>query len=199
MTVVIGLTGGIASGKSTIANMFKEKQIPVIDADVLSREVVEPGQKAYQKIVKAFGDDILYQDRTIDRKKLGNVIFSNEEAREKLNSIVHPAVRERMLEKKNAFVKMGEKVIVLDIPLLFESNLPHYVDKTLVVSVDEEVQLTRLMERNQLSKQEALQRIHAQLPLKEKAKRADAVIHNNGTIIQSQAQLNDILSKWKIL
>lgn len=198
MSFVIGLTGGIASGKSTVANMFKELTIPVIDADVIAREVVEPGQAAYQQVVKTFGEEILKNDGTIDRPKLGAIIFADQEKREQLNQIVHPAVRKRMLEKKRYYQEQGEKCIVLDIPLLFESNLTSLVDQTLVVFVDEETQMKRLMERNQLTEKEARERIQSQLPLKEKVRLADKYIDNNQTIENTKEQLYDVLDKWNV-
>lgn len=196
MTLVIGLTGSIASGKSTVSSMLEEMKIPVIDADKVSREVVEPGEEAYLSVVKQFGEDILLPDGNINRKKLGSVIFSNEEKRKILNGIVHPAVRKRMLEQKEDYVQNGESIIVMDIPLLFESQLTHMVDKVIVVFVEEMVQLKRLMERDQSTKEEALQRIHSQIPLKEKVKLADAVINNNGTRAETLKQLKNIVDEW---
>src|SRR5699024_8568823 len=116
MTFVIGLTGSIASGKSTVSLMFDDFNIPVIDADKISREVVMPGEKAYEQIVNTFGVDILRDDQSLDRKKLGAIVFENEEKRKTLNSIVHPAVREKMLERRDAFAASGEESVVLDIP-----------------------------------------------------------------------------------
>jgi dephospho-CoA kinase len=199
MALIIGLTGGIASGKSTVARMLLELGIPVIDADQIAREVVEIGEDAYLQIVEKFGEEILQDDKTIDRAKLGAIVFNDEEKRKLLNSIVHPAVRQKMLEQKEQYVKKGEKNIVLDIPLLFESNLTYLVDKILVVYVDGHIQLERLMERNCFSKEEAEARIKAQLPLKEKAAKADAVIDNNGTIEQTKEQLLNILKQWDVL
>ncbi|MFD1067424.1 dephospho-CoA kinase [Oceanobacillus locisalsi] len=199
MSLVIGLTGGIASGKSTISQMFTASDIPVIDADVIAREVVEPGEASYQQVVDLFGEDIVRADGTIDRPKLGSIVFSNEEKREQLNQIVHPAVRKRMLKKKEDYINQGEKCVVLDIPLLFESKLTSLADKTLVVFVDENTQLKRLMERNQLSEQEAMDRITSQMALAEKARLADAVIDNNGTIEASKAQFTDLLKKWEVI
>ncbi|MDZ5472474.1 dephospho-CoA kinase [Bacillus sp. 31A1R] len=196
MSLIIGLTGGIASGKSTISNMLKEKGIPVIDADVEARLAVEIGEPAYEEIVSYFGREILNEDHTIDRAKLGAIIFNNEEKRLKLNSIVHPAVRKHMTEKKEREIEKGSNIIVLDIPLLFESKLTYMVDKVLLVYVSEEVQLQRLMNRNQLTEDEATARVLSQMPLKDKLQLADAVIDNNGTIQQSEDQLNHILSKW---
>ncbi|MGV2622370.1 UNVERIFIED_CONTAM: dephospho-CoA kinase [Halobacillus marinus] len=199
MTVVIGLTGSIASGKSTISAMFKELGIPVVDADVISRKVVEPGEAAYTRIVEAFGSDILLEDRTIDRKKLGGVVFSNEEKRKELNGIVHPEVRKEMVRQRECYKEEGHRAVVLDIPLLFESKLTVYVEKTLVVYVEEETQLRRLMERDQSTSEDAEARIASQIPVKKKAALADAVIDNNGSVEQSFDQLKDILQRWNIV
>ena len=199
MTVVIGLTGSIASGKSTVSQMFSKFNIPVVDADHLSRKVVEPGEPAYNKIVETFGFQILQDDRTIDRKRLGKIIFSDEEKRQQLNSIVHPQVRKEMLEERDAYKAEDYPAVVLDIPLLFESKLTSYVDRTMVVYVDEEIQLKRLMERDQSEREEAEERIQAQLSIAEKAKMADAVIDNNGSVEESFQQLKDILHQWNIV
>lgn len=179
--------------------MFHDLNVPVIDADKISREVVNPHEDAYNKIVDTFGNSILQDDKTIDRAKLGEIIFNDHVMREKLNNIVHPAVRERMLAKRDAFVKAGVPTVVLDIPLLFESKLTHLVDKTLVISVTESVQLTRLMTRNGYNEQEARQRIQSQIPITEKVKMADAVIDNNGTKQETYEQLEQLLQQWRDL
>ena len=199
MSLVIGLTGGIASGKSTVSAMFTDMGITVIDADIEARLAVEPGEKAYNEIVSHFGKDILEEDRTINRPKLGEIIFNNEEKRLLLNSIVHPAVRERMAEKRKKAEADDEKAVVLDIPLLFESKLTGLVEKIIVVYVDEQTQLERLMKRNGFSEEEASSRIRSQMPLKDKVGLADAVIENSGSIEESKQQLMDILSEWGIL
>ncbi|WP_318508067.1 dephospho-CoA kinase [Bacillus sp. T3] len=196
MSVIIGLTGGIASGKSTVSMMLKELNIPVIDADEEARLAVEKGEKAYLEIVAYFGEEILLADGSIDRLKLGSIIFPNEDKRAILNSIVHPAVRENMLRKKEQYLIAGYEFIVLDIPLLFESKLTHMVEKVIVVYVDEQTQLARLMERNGFSEEEAMARIASQLPLKDKLTLADAVIDNNGSIDDTKKQLINILTNW---
>jgi len=196
MSVIIGLTGGIASGKSTVTRMLQEQNIPVIDADVEARLAVEKGEKAYDDIVSYFGKDILMEDGSIDRIKLGSIIFPDKEKRTVLNNIVHPAVRGRMTQKKDQYLAMGHNIVVLDIPLLFESKLTYMVDKVVVVYVDEQTQLDRLMVRNGFTKEEAKVRIASQLPLTEKRKWADAVIDNNGTPEETEKQLKDILNKW---
>ncbi|WP_419892772.1 dephospho-CoA kinase [Oceanobacillus kimchii] len=198
MTVVIGLTGGIASGKSTVSSMFQAKKFPVIDADLIAREVVEPGERAYDQVVEVFGKEIIKDDHKINRPKLGSIIFTDEDKRKQLNAIVHPAVRSRMLSKRDDYIKKGMPCVVLDIPLLFESNLTHLVDKTLVVYVDEDVQLSRLMKRNGYSEKEASDRIKAQMPLKEKANLADILIDNNHSIEETKVQLDQVLQTWGI-
>lgn len=139
MTMIIGLTGGIASGKSTVSEMLKKRGIPVIDADLIAREVVEVGKKAYTEIVNAFGKEILNEDLTINRARLGSIVFQNEDKREKLNSIVHPEVRLEMKRRQEQLISEGAKAVVLDIPLLFESNLKHLVDKVIVVYTEEKI------------------------------------------------------------
>ncbi|WP_242307247.1 dephospho-CoA kinase [Bacillus cereus group sp. BfR-BA-01524] len=199
MTVVIGLTGGIASGKSTVSEMFRELSIPVIDADIIAREVVERGKPAYNKIVEVFGAEVLQQDGELDRPKLGSIVFYNEEKRLQLNKIVHPAVREEMNRQKGMYIKEGMQAIVLDIPLLFESKLTSLVDRILVVAVTPDTQLERLMKRNGFSEEEATARIQSQMPLAEKVKNADEVINNDGTIMGTKTQLQVILKKWNII
>lgn len=199
MSLVIGLTGGIASGKSTISAMFTDLGITVIDADIEARLAVEPGEKAYNDIVSHFGTEILEENGMINRPKLGEIIFNNTEKRLLLNSIVHPAVRERMAQKRAKAEEANENAVVLDIPLLFESKLTGLVEKIIVVYVDEQTQLERLMKRNAFSEEEASSRIKSQMPLKDKVSLTDAVIDNSGSIEQSRQQLLDILSEWEIL
>ncbi|WJQ06488.1 dephospho-CoA kinase [Geobacillus stearothermophilus] len=199
MAFTIGLTGGIASGKSTVSAMMRELGLPVIDADEAARAVVRPGEEAYRQIVAAFGPGILRADGEIDRAKLGAIVFNDEQQRKVLNAIVHPAVRKKMLAEKEAHIRSGAKTVVLDIPLLFESGLTHWVDKVLVVYVDDDVQLRRLMARNGFTEEEALARIRSQWPMAEKVKRADAVIDNNGTIEETHRQLLAILHQWDAL
>jgi dephospho-CoA kinase len=198
MSLVIGLTGGIASGKSTVSDLFREYKIPVIDADVVAREVVEPGEPALAAIVKSFGEEILLSDGTLDRPKLGSIIFRDEQKREQLNNIVHPVVRERMTAERDR-LKKTYPAVVLDIPLLFEGNQLQLVDKVVVVYVDSSVQLERLMRRNELTEQAALDRINSQMSLEQKASKADAVIDNNGTPKETQEQLEQLLTSWEII
>ncbi|PEY34355.1 dephospho-CoA kinase [Bacillus cereus] len=199
MTVVIGLTGGIASGKSTVSQMFRELSIPVIDADIIAREVVEQGKEAYKEIVEVFGEGVLQVDGELDRQKLGSIVFHNEEKRLRLNKIVHPAVRKEMNAQKEMYIKEGVQAVVLDIPLLFESKLTALVDQILVVAVSPSTQLERLMKRNGFTEEDAKARIDSQMSLAEKVTLANKVIYNDGTIAETKAQLQLILKEWNII
>lgn len=196
MSLIVGLTGGIASGKSTVSAMIAEMGIRIIDADIEARLAVEKGEPAYHKIIEAFGSDIVTDAGDIDRQKLGSLIFHNKEKRLRLNEIVHPEVRKRMNEQKESAIRNGDTVVVLDIPLLFESELTYMVDKILLVYVDLPVQLQRLRARNNLNEKEAKARVDAQMPLSEKIQLADATINNNGTIEETKLQLKKILNTW---
>lgn len=198
MASVIGLTGGIASGKSTVSNMLREKGFTLIDADIAAREVVNIGEEAYLAIVKEFGKEILQEDLTINRGKLGAIVFHQEEKRLLLNSIVHPAVRKYMMTKKEEAIASGKNTVILDIPLLFESKLTYMVEKTILVYVEEDIQLKRLMERNHFSEEEAKARISSQMCIKDKISLADAVIDNNGSIKETEKQLNMLIKSWEM-
>ena len=195
---MIGLTGSIGTGKSMIANKMIELGIPIVDADIIAREVVEPGKEAHQKIVETFGEGILHEDKTLNRPALGEIVFSDEAKRGQLNEIIHPAIRTEMLKQRDAYVAENVPALVMDIPLLFESKLTHYVEKIIVVYVSEETQLERVMARDESTEEAALQRINSQIPVKEKAEQADAVIDNNGTREASYEQLFEILQDWGI-
>ncbi|MGE7600920.1 dephospho-CoA kinase [Peribacillus sp. NPDC097675] len=199
MGQIIGITGGIASGKSSVSQYLRELGFTIVDADVASRAVVEPGESAYLQVVKAFGEGLLLPDESIDRAKLGSIIFHDQEKRLLLNSIVHPAVRNWMRQETDKALATGLKTVFMDIPLLFESKLTSMVEKTLLVYVDESVQLERLMNRNMLTKSEALARIHSQMPLKDKKALADAIVDNNGNREETKKQVDDVLKKWNVL
>ncbi|GAA0456401.1 dephospho-CoA kinase [Alkalibacillus silvisoli] len=198
MTLVIGLTGSIATGKSTISNMLIDWSFPVIDADTISREVVQVGEEAYEQIVATFGRQVLQEDGSLNREALGNIVFQDESKRKKLNQIMHPKIRKRMLERRDQYVSNNVELVVMDIPLLFESDLFHYVDKVLVVYVDPDIQLDRLTKRDEISAEKALERINAQIPITEKKDLADTIVNNGGSIKESEDQLKDILNTWGI-
>lgn len=198
MTVVIGLTGSIGTGKSTIARRLKELGAPIVDADLIAREVVEPGKPAYQEIIATFGESILHEDDTLNRAALGSIVFQDEAKRTQLNQIIHPEIRKEMLRQREEWIAQKAACVIMDIPLLFESNLANFVDKILVVAVDEEKQLSRIVNRDQQGTEEAKKRIASQMPVSEKAAQADAVIDNNGSKAASFEQLDDILNAWGI-
>lgn len=186
---VIGLTGGIASGKSTVSYILKSLGAVIIDADKVARKVVEPGQPAWQDIVKEFGQQVLNEDMTINREVLGKLVFSDQSLLAKLNRITHPRVIECFREELARMARENpEAVVVLDVPLLFESGMYRLADEIWVVWANEKVQLERLMEREGFTPEEAWQRIRAQMPLEEKARRADRVINNSGTLDETVEQ-----------
>ncbi|MGG1689478.1 dephospho-CoA kinase [Heyndrickxia ginsengihumi] len=198
MANIIGLTGGIASGKSTVSSMLKSKGFTIIDADIAARKVVEKGEQAYTKIIEAFGRTILHENGSIDRKKLGEIVFNDEKKRQLLNGIIHPEIRACMLREKEDAVKKGKQTVILDIPLLFENKLEWMVNRTILVYVDDHIQLERLMLRNHFSEQEAKSRIQAQMPLIKKRALADKVINNNGSMTNALKQLEQIIHEWNL-
>ena len=197
--MIIGLTGSIATGKSTVAKMLKEYNLPIVDADVVARQVVEPGTDTLKQIAQLFGQDVIKEDGTMDREKVGAIIFHQPDKRQQYNGVIHPAIRTEMLRQRDEYIAKGEPHVIMDIPLLFESKLQHFVEKILVVSVTEEIQLQRLIERNGFTEEEARARISTQLPISVKIEGADAVVYNDGTIEQTKQQLNIILKDWGIL
>jgi len=194
---IVGLTGGIATGKSTVAAVLRELGVTVIDADVVAREVVEPDRPAWQDIVAYFGPAILRPDRTIDRRQLGRLIFDDPEKRAALNRITHPRVIERMRELQADAVRQqgATGLVVLDVPLLFEAGMTGMVDEVWVVTARPETQLQRLMERDGLSVAEARQRIAAQMPLAQKAAQADRVIENDGPVEATRAAVGRLVAE----
>jgi len=193
--LVIGLTGGIATGKSTTSSLLKAKNIPIVDADILAREVVQPGTPALAKIVKYFGASILLPDGSLDRKQLGSIIFNDEVKRKKLNSIIHPAVSYAILWSILSHWIRGEKVCVVDVPLLIEGGLWKWVGKVIVVYCSPELQLQRLMKRDNSTREDASSRLQTQLPISEKVEFADHVIENSGSLQDLEVQVNSLLAK----
>ena len=176
--ILVGLTGGVATGKSTVASMFKQGGAVVIDADLLARQVVEPGKPAWRQIVKRFGTAILNPDRTLNRRVLAAVVFGNRTKLHALERIIHPRVaREQARLTKHAARKNPRAVVIYDVPLLFETRADKRVACTIVVTADRETQIVRLKKRNGLSRAEAIRRINSQLPLAQKAQRADHVLN----------------------
>ncbi|EJF66191.1 CoaE-domain-containing protein [Dichomitus squalens] len=193
--LVVGLTGGIATGKSTVSALLRARNVPIVDADVLARKVVEPGTPALSAIVRVFGPDVLLPDGTLDRPKLGRIVFADEEKRRKLNAIVHPAVRREMFWSVLRHWWRGERLCVLDVPLLIEGGLWKWVGKVLVVYCSTEIQLQRLMKRDNSSREDASARLNAQLPIAEKVKYADIVIDNSGTPQELERQIDGVVRR----
>jgi len=183
----VGLTGGIASGKSTVATMFVKKGAHLIDFDGLAHEVQEPEKPAWKAVVHHFGKRILQPDKKIDRVKLGDIVFADKEKLIELNNIVHPIVFQEwhaLLEK----IRKKEKhsIVLSDVPLLFEVNMQHLFDLTMLVLIASEEQVSRLMTRNGVNKKEAEKRLRSQMPINEKIGLADIVIDNNGSILETE-------------
>ncbi|HAL08534.1 MAG TPA: dephospho-CoA kinase [Staphylococcus sp.] len=180
MASVIGLTGGIATGKSNASNILKEHGFYIVDADIASRKAVEKNSKGLKQVQEVFGDQAII-DGEMNRQYVGSVVFKDESMRLKLNNIIHPIVREIMDAEKKLGLEKGKNVI-MDIPLLFENKLQDTVDETWLVYTTEETQISRLKQRNQLSDDEATSRIQSQMPIEEKKQLADEIIDNNGTL-----------------
>lgn len=196
--VIIGLTGSIASGKSTVSAILRDKGYPIVDADKIARQVVEAGTPVIQKIEERFGRGVIHEDRTLNRERLGALIFGDAEKRNQLNQLIHPAIRAEMLRQRDMHLQAGNQTVIMDIPLLFESQLQSYVEKIIVVAVTPAIQEERLMKRNGFTAEEASSRIASQIPVAEKAAAADAVIDNNGTVAETEDQVSQLLEKWAL-
>ena len=179
---LIGLTGGIASGKSTVSAILRRLGAQVIDADALAREIVKPHQPAWNEIVTTFGNEVLQSDQTLDRKKLRKLVFDEPNARKKLEAITHPKIRRLAQEKIAETAATGAPLVVYEAPLLFESEIHLWLRPVILVACDAAVQKRRLRQRDNLSEAEIEQHLGAQMSLEEKRKLADYVIENNGTI-----------------
>ncbi|KAG0172640.1 hypothetical protein DFQ28_003107 [Apophysomyces sp. BC1034] len=194
---LVGLTGGIASGKSTVSRLLQEQHVPVIDADKIARDIVQPGRRANKLIRKHFGDDVFLLDGNIDRPKLGEAIFQDSAKRKILNQCTHPYIRIEMLKQVFLYWLKGADMVVLDVPLLFEASFDKLMGTTVVVYCSELLQLQRIMKRDGFSEEVAQQRIRAQLSLREKVDRADIVIDNSSDISQLELQVGQMIKKVK--
>ena len=177
-----GLTGGIASGKSTVAKIFITAGIPVIDADDLARRVVKPGKEAYKAILKQFGKSYFLENKTIDRKKLGELIFKNENKRKDLESITHPQIAIELQKELSNLRKQKKEYAIYMAPLLFETGISEFFDETILVDLPEELQLKRLMNREEISEQEARARVKTQMPRVEKTNKTEYIILNSSIL-----------------
>ena len=197
MTLVLGLTGGIATGKSTADKFFEEKNIPIVDCDEIAHNIMNVNKPAWKDIKEVFGEKYLNEDQTINRKKLGKLVFNDTTKMKILNEITHPRIFQEMESQIAQYKSEGYSLIIVDAPVLFESHSEKYYDKTLVISLPQDLQIKRLMARNNLTKEEALSRINSQMSLKEKEARATYVIENTGSVEDLYKKLNELLTKIK--
>ena len=201
MTVVVGLTGGIGTGKSTAAGMLRELGAVIVDSDEIVRELQAPGQPMLAQIAEAFGADVIAADGSLDRAKLGDIVFRDPEARRRLNAIVHPGVGRESAARLAAAREAGAPLAVLDIPLLYEtrrggtpSRANSGVDAVVVVYAPRELQIERQLERNDYDRAEAERRIDSQISIEEKRELADHVIDNSGSLEETRRQVRELYS-----
>ncbi|XP_054271876.1 dephospho-CoA kinase domain-containing protein-like [Macrosteles quadrilineatus] len=195
---IVGLTGGISTGKSTVSEMFEEYGIPVIDADKMARKVVEPGKVAWKKIRQEFGEEVFHPSGELNREALGDIIFDDPKKRRKLNEITHPEIYKELLWAAVRCFFQGHQFIVMDLPLLFESGaMLDYIHKIIVVTCEEDIQLMRLIERGNLTETRAKKRIASQMALDQKCERAHYVIENSGSVDDTREQVTRIVAALK--
>jgi len=192
MTKVIGLTGGMGSGKSTVSQLLSESGAVIIDADKVGHEAYQPNTKTWQELVAAFGRQIVAQDGSIDRKKLGAIVFGSPEQLERLNRIVHPRMFEMMKERIEQYRRQGVKVVVLDAAILFEANWTPLVDEIWVVVASEALVVTRAKARTGLPEEQIRSRLSSQMPVEDKIKKANVVIHNDGTFEDLRIKVKEL-------
>ena len=195
MSFVLGITGGISTGKSSVVAIFKELGYPVVDADIVARQVVEPQTPGLNAIIEVFGNEIVTEDGHLNRKKLGAIIFQSDEKRQQLNTLLNPFIRAEIvaqIEEK----KQHSSLIIVDIPLLFEGHYEQYMTQVAVVYIPERLQLQRLMKRDHLNQEDALRRIRSQLDIEEKKKKADIVFDNQKTPENTRQQVMEWLAKF---
>ena len=196
----VGLTGGIASGKSTVSQVFAQLGAKVLDADQVSREVVLPGQPAWLKLQQAFGPEFFFPDGELNRSKLRRLVFADPEERSKLNAIVHPEVMKEINRRfEHLTISAQDAVVVVDVPLLLEVGVAHRFDRVIVVYVTENVQIKRLRHRDGLSLEGARRALSTQIVLSKKVEQADYVIDNNGTRDETQAQVEKVWQELRAL
>ncbi|WAC07062.1 MAG: dephospho-CoA kinase [Thermodesulfobacteriota bacterium] len=196
--LIVGLTGGIASGKTTIADMFKKEGAYIIDIDMISREVVKPGKPAWGEVVHIFGKEVLNEDQTLNRKKVGDIVFSDAEKRKKLEDIIHPEIAKERLIKINEIAKKNDRaIVIIDVPLLIETNKQDTVDKVVLVYTSPQGQVERMVKRDGFSLEEANNRLAAQMPIEKKKKFAHFIITNDGPCEKIQKEVKKIFRELK--
>ncbi len=196
--LLAGLTGSIATGKSTVSSIFRELGAFIVDADVAAREAVAPGMKAYEEIVRVFGRNILLNTGELDRERLGRIVFNDASMRNTLEEIVHPEVMQAMDDRVGAIRKGSpDAVIILDVPLLIETGMHEGLEEVIVVYCPEEAQITRLMERDRISATEALARVRAQLSIEEKRRYASLIIDNSLSQDNTRRQVEKAYERFR--
>jgi dephospho-CoA kinase len=196
--IIAGLTGGIATGKSTVSSFLKEAGAVIIDADAIARDVVKKDLPAWHEIVKTFGKDVLLPDGEIDRARLGGIIFGDSSKKEILNGIVHPHVIRKVAEQIDKIQKESPgSIVILDVPLLIEAGMDKGLDAVILVYAPEELQLIRIIERDGLSHEDALLRVRSQIPIEKKREFATIIIDNSGTIEETKKRSIDILNRLR--
>jgi dephospho-CoA kinase len=196
--LLVAVTGGIASGKSVVSKMLEDLGAPIIDYDVIAREIVEPGKPAWKDIVACFGERVLRQDRSIDRKNLSDIVFRDPEKRKQLESFTHPRIIEEGARQSDEIARKDpDAIIQVAVPLLIEINLQDRFHKVLLVYVPRETQIERLMKRDGIAREAAESILKAQLPIDEKLRHADFVIHNEGTLEETRRQVEQVWEELK--
>jgi dephospho-CoA kinase len=196
--LIVGLTGGVASGKTVVSQVLREEGAYIIDADQIAKELVQPHQPAWNELVKVFGEEILQEDGTIHRKKLADKVFADLKQRELLNQILHPRIREEMDRRtKEIGQKDPEAIVVIDAPLLVERGEHHEIDKLIVVTSTQTQQIKRLKDRDGISPEEALRMLSSQMPLEKKVELADFVIQNEGSLEETKKRAKEIFGELK--
>ncbi len=191
--MILGLTGGIGTGKSTVAKMLREKNIPVVDTDSISKEIIEYPE-IIEKIKAEISSKIFNNENKLDRKKLSEIVFENKDKLKKLNEIMHPVILKKMWEEVEK-LKKDYKVIVVDIPLLFEINMENEVDKVLLIYSSKEIQIERIMNRDGRTREEAIKIINSQMPLYKKREKSDYIIQNNDSLEKLEKNLDKVVQK----
>jgi len=194
---VIGLTGGIASGKSTVAKWFIESGFDVIDADFVYKELSKPKQVLYNKLISEFSSVILREDDSINWQLFSKMIFSDEAKRKRLNEITHPIIKSEIISRINAFKENGAPIVIIVVPLLFESDFHQLCQETVCVYTSLSIELKRLMERDHISKEDAMRKIKSQMSLDRKKKLATYVIDNDHDLSETKKQVQALIAKWK--
>ncbi len=194
MKMVIGITGGIASGKSNVCHVIKELGYPIIDCDEITRRNYQIGGKIYNVVLERFGEEYLLDDNNIDRKKLARLVFNNQSAKMLLNSITHPIIKEELLEE---IAKYDDGLVFVEVPLLYEAKFDTLVDKVICVFLSQKYQVERLMEREGIDEDFALKKIHSQMDLYMKKSLADYVVNSKGSFDETKAQVIEIINNLK--